>query len=189
MSKRAKSKERKINPTYWIFCEGKTEEAYVTFLRSKYRLPVEIIPKVSGSNINEKFIIKSKQGKTTAPKDKNFLLYDGDIPETIDKLKKIKNATLLVSNPCIELWFLYHYRNQKAFITTDQCIQDLTKIGNFDYKKGVLNDKLRFKLDQNCPKACERASKGTFLTNPSSNVQVLIEELEKVRKEKLTSSP
>ena len=184
MTKRAKPNERKINPTYWIFCEGKTEEAYVSFLRSKYRLPIEIIPKVSGSNINEKFIAKSKQGKSTAPKDRNFLLYDGDITDTIEKLKKIKNATLLVSNPCIELWFLYHYKNQKGFITTDQCILDLTKIGNFEYKKGPLNYKLKSKLDQNCQKACDRASKSTFLTNPSSNVHELIEELDSVRSEK-----
>ena len=180
MTKRAKPKNKKIKPTYWIFCEGKTEEAYVTFLRSKYRVPIELVSKVSGSNIIEKYIKKSKQGKSTAPKDKNFLLYDGDVSKTVEKLKKVNNATLLISNPSIELWFLYHYKNQKAHISTDDCIKVLSKIGNFDYKKGILHEKLRRKLDDNCHKACERAEKSPLFNNPSTNVNVLIEELKKV---------
>ena len=38
MSKRNKPKGKRINPTYWVFCEGKTEETYVAYLRTKYRL-------------------------------------------------------------------------------------------------------------------------------------------------------
>ncbi|MCH8568705.1 MAG: RloB family protein [Balneolales bacterium] len=122
MSRRRKSKGKRINPTYWVFCEGLTEKAYVSFLRSKYRLPIEIIPKVSGSNITDTFIKKSKQGKPTHPKDKDFLLYDGDVSETIEQLNKVKDVKLILSTPSIELWFLYHYKNQKAHISTDECI-------------------------------------------------------------------
>lgn len=180
MTKRAKPRNKKIRPTYWIFCEGKTEESYISLLRSKYRVPIELVTKVAGSKISEKFIKKSKQGKPTASKDKDFLLYDGDVPETVEKLKKVSNATLLISNPSIELWFLYHYKNQKAHITADHCTKELSKIGNFDYKKGTLHEKLRNKLDNNCDKACERAKKSNPFKNPSSNVNILIEELKKV---------
>ena len=45
-SKRQASKGKKINPHFWVFCEGETEEAYIRFLRSEYRLPVEIIQKL-----------------------------------------------------------------------------------------------------------------------------------------------
>jgi hypothetical protein len=33
--KRVESRGKKINPHFWVFCEGKTEEAYVAFLKSK----------------------------------------------------------------------------------------------------------------------------------------------------------
>lgn len=92
MSRRRKSRGKRINPTYWVFCEGETEKAYVSFLRSKYRLPIEIIPKVSGTKINDRFIQKSKQGKPTHEKDKDFLIYDGDVPETVAQLNKVSDA-------------------------------------------------------------------------------------------------
>ena len=36
-----------MNPTFFVFCEGKTEAAYVDLLRRSFRMPVEIIAKVS----------------------------------------------------------------------------------------------------------------------------------------------
>jgi hypothetical protein len=90
MSKRSKSRGKKINPHFWVFCEGKTEEAYVTYLRSKYRVPIEIISKVAGSNVSERFIRKFKQGKPTHTKDKNFLIYDADVAEVLVDRSVIK---------------------------------------------------------------------------------------------------
>lgn len=182
MSKRRKSKGKRINPTYWVFCEGETEKAYVSFLRSKYRLPIEIISKVSGSNINNRFISKSKQGKPTHPKDKNFLLYDGDIPETVEQLSKVDNAKIVLSTPSIELWFLYHYKNQKAHISTAECIKELSTRNNNTYRKGFIDKKLRLKLNDKCGRACERAKQSEHGKNPSSNMFILIEELESVEK-------
>jgi len=182
MSRRTKSKGKHINPTYWVFCEGETEKAYVSILRSKYRLPIEIISKVSGSKINNKFIKKSKQDKPKHSKDKDFLLYDGDVTETIEQLKKVSGASLIISTPSIELWFLYHYKNQKAHISTDDCIKELSKRNKNTYKKGYIDEKLRIKLDSTCHKACERAKKSELLKNPSSNMFLLIEALESVKK-------
>ena len=113
-SKRSASKGKKINPHFWVFCEGKTEESYVSFLRSKYRIHIEIIPKIVGNKITDRFIIKYKQGKPTHKKDRDFLIYDADVPETLEKLKGIQAAKLIASNPSIELWFLLHYKNQTA---------------------------------------------------------------------------
>lgn len=47
------SKAKKINPHFWVFCEGETEEAYVKHLRSQYRIPIEIVPKIVGNKITE----------------------------------------------------------------------------------------------------------------------------------------
>lgn len=46
MRKHRPSKGKKINPHFWVFCEGETEEAYIYWLRARYRLPVEVVAKV-----------------------------------------------------------------------------------------------------------------------------------------------
>jgi len=183
MSKRSKSRDKKINPHFWVFCEGKTEEAYITYLRSKYRVPIEIIPKVAGSNVSERYIQKFKQGKPTHTKDKNFLIYDADVTEVLEKLKQISSATLIASNPAIELWFLLHYKNQNSHITTDNCIRELCNRNHNNYTKGKIDDRLNQKLTENCVKACERARNLNVFDNPSSNMNVLIQELESIKNE------
>ena len=35
-------KGKKIKPTFFVFCEGKTEEQYIKLLKSHYRIPIEI---------------------------------------------------------------------------------------------------------------------------------------------------
>jgi len=62
-SKRKASKGKKINPHFWVFCEGETEEAYIRYLRSEYRLPVDIISKISGCDISRRYIQSYKRGK------------------------------------------------------------------------------------------------------------------------------
>jgi hypothetical protein len=63
MSRRAESKRKTIKPHFWVFCEGETEEAYVQFLRSEYRLPIEIVSKIAGSDISIRYIQSYKKGK------------------------------------------------------------------------------------------------------------------------------
>jgi hypothetical protein len=184
MSKRSKPRGKQINPHFWVFCEGKTEEAYVTYLRTKYRVPIEIIPKVAGSHVSEWFIQKFKQGKPTHTKDKNFLIYDADVAEVLEKLRSIKTATLIASNPAIELWFLLHYKNVNTHTTTNDCIRELSNRNHNQYTKGKVDNKLMEKLTENCTKACERASNLTLFNNPSSNMNVFIQELELLNVEK-----
>lgn len=183
VSKKSASKGKKINPHFWVFCEGETEEAYVCFLRSKYRIPIEIVPKIVGNKITQRIIQNSKQGKPTHDKDKNFLIYDADVQQVLEKLKSIKSTVLIASNPSIELWFLLHYKNQKANITTENCIRQLSIKNRNIYKKGVIDAQLEIKLSEICTKACERAKELTLFDNPSSNMNVFIEELENVNRQ------
>jgi hypothetical protein len=62
-SKRKAPKGKKINPHFWVFCEGETEEAYIRHLRLEYRLPVEIIPKIAGCDISTRYIQSYKKDK------------------------------------------------------------------------------------------------------------------------------
>ncbi len=134
--KRSPLQGKKINPTYYVFCEGETEVEYINLLRNEFRIPIKIVSKDANSSISKDSIKNYKNGKFTHKKDKDFLLYDGDKPEVVEELKKIDEATLLISYPCIELWVLLHIQEQNGYISTNNCISKLkSKLG---YDKGVL---------------------------------------------------
>jgi hypothetical protein len=180
-SQRRVSKGKKINPHFWVFCEGKSEEEYVRYLRSEYRLQVEIVSKVAGCDISEEYIRNYKAGKPTHEKDKDFLIYDADVKDVIGKLKKFENVELIASNPSIELWFLLHYKNQTSSITTEYCIRELSNRNNNTYKKGVIDSALKRKLMEKLVEACNRSKKLSLFNNPSSNMYKFIEALEKAK--------
>ncbi len=135
------SRGKLIRPTFFVFCEGETEEAYICFLY--------------------------------------FLLYDLDVPEMLSKLQSIKNTILLVSNLCIELWFILHTCNHKATVASVQCIGQLERICR-DYKKGSISYRLKNKLLTGEDSACTRAKKLPLYENPSTNVYKLIEALKSI---------
>lgn len=87
-SKRRPPKGKKTNPNFWVFCEGETEVAFIRCLSSEYRLQVEIIPKITGSKINSRFIQSFKKGKPVHKKDRDFLFYDSDVPEVLNGSKQ-----------------------------------------------------------------------------------------------------
>ncbi len=148
-------------------------------LRSKYRIPIEIITKIVGNRITEQYISRCKQGKFTHQKDRDFLVYDADVPEILVKLQSIKGAKLIASNPCVELWFLLHYKNQSTYITGGDCEKELEKRNRNPYHKGVIDKRLEERLKDNQQKACERARQLRMFENPSSGMYEMIDELEK----------
>jgi hypothetical protein len=176
------SKNKLVNPTFFVFCEGETEEAFVSHLRTKYRLSIVIKPKIAGCDISGRKIANIKKQHSTHPKDKDYLLYDLDRKDTVERLQKI-NATLIGSNPCIELWFLLHCCSQNSTISTDECLKKL-KQNIKQYKKGAIDDALKKKMaETECRnKAAERAKSLKWPENPSTNVHQIIEDLEHVRK-------
>ena len=165
-----------MKPNFFVFCEGETEMAYVKFLRSLYRAPIQVIPKKGKSNISEDFIEKSKNEYVRTEQDKVFLMYDLDVDGMLEQLQKIPNAELLVSNPCMELWFLLHYQDQKLEISSDRCIKKLQKFSN-EYKKGILSEEEKTFLAEKKDLAIERAKNMIGYQNPSSTVYKLLEKL------------
>jgi len=124
---RHSSKGKKTNPIFFVFCEGKTEKLYIKFLKSQFRIPFEVDSKIAKNDISENYIKSYKKGKFLHEKDKTFLLYDLDAPKMLEKLQAIKGTILLASNPCIELWYLLHYKEQKAAINCKKCNVELKK--------------------------------------------------------------
>ena len=167
------SKGKQMKPNFFVFCEGETEIAYVKFLRSLYRAPIQVIPKKGKSNISEDFIERSKNEYVRTEQDKVFLMYDLDVDGMLEHLQKIPNAELLVSNPCIELWFLLHYQEQKLEISSDKCVQKYQKVSK-EYKKGALSEEEKKVLAENRDLAVERAKKLADYQNPSTMVYKLL---------------
>jgi len=171
------AKERSIKPIFYVFCEGKTEEEYVNFLRVKYRIPIKIRSKVTGHSISQQVVNSNIDAKEKHEKDKVFLMYDLDEEGLLEKLQQISDSILITSNPCIELWFLLHFRNQTAHITCDVCNRELKqKISG--YEKGKLNQRLKNKLTEKYKEAIERGKELTEFNNPSSLVYKFIEKIE-----------
>lgn len=175
-----KSKAKKMRPIFFVFCEGETEIAYVNYLKTKYRLPIQILPKKSDSNISCRFIENCKREYFTTNSDKTFLMYDLDVDGVLDKLACIPDVTLLVSNPCVELWFLLHSQECKSELNTKSCIRKYESVST-DYKKGTLN---AFDLQlfyQGEDAAIARAKKLNTPGNPSTTVYKLLEALQEER--------
>lgn len=178
MSKRAKSRDRAIRPQFWVFCEGQTEAEYVLYLRTRYRVPTEIVAKVAGSRVSKRLIENSKQGSPKHPKDRDFLLYDGDVESLLPKLESIPGATLLLSTPSIELWFYLHIADQKTALTSAECVYALSKALPTPYAKGHLSAPLRSPLERGVADAMDRARRLAERQNPSSDLPAFISLLE-----------
>lgn len=175
------SQKRQINPSFFVFCEGKTEESYITFLRSNYRIPISIHMQIKGQDITQQHISNYKKHKVVHPKDKTYLIYDIDTPDMLERLQKIKNTILLTSNPCFELWYLLHFQEQNALLSNDKCEQQLkTHLPN--YEKGILREDLKKCIQEKQQNAVGRASKLKAFANPSSQLFVFIKDLEDAKK-------
>ena len=74
------STERKMKPVILVFCEGETEETYINFLKGRYRIPIQIIPKVTGQKLTQKLIDSHIRQERINRKDSihSFLMYGQD---------------------------------------------------------------------------------------------------------------
>lgn len=179
---RRHSKGRLVNPTFFVFCEGQSEEEYVKFLRSSYKIPIEINSKQAGHNISQRFINNYLKTKTRHQKDEVFLMYDLDVDGLYEKLISL-NGILLLSNPCLELWFLLHFRNQLKNISSKNCNRKLVQICK-SYEKGIISRELKEILIQQASEAVDRSKTLKLFHNPSSSIFRLIENLETAKHEK-----
>ena len=171
-----KSIAKKMRPIFFVFCEGETEVAYVNYLKSKYRLPIQIIPKKSDSNISCRYIKNCKREYHTTDSDKTFLMYDLDVDGILDKLTCIPEVALLVSNPCVELWFLLHNQECNMEMDSKVCVRKYEDVSH-GYKKGRLSSFDFRLLDMGEDIAIDRAKKLETPNNPSTTVYKLLEAL------------
>lgn len=180
MGRERKSNPRKMRPQFLVLCEGETEEAYINFLKQRYRLPIKIVSKIVGSNISQRLIKKHKEELSGNPSEiKTFLMYDGDVPEVLDSLKKC-DGIMLISKPCIEIWFISHYKKApETELASEACVKQLCSIAGWEqYKKAVLTIKQQDSLWDNRMTAVTNMQNKTEVNKTYSTIYQFINILE-----------
>lgn len=178
-------KTRKPHKMIFVVCEGDTEQAYVEMLKRFYRLPITIKTKVSGNRINNKLLNQyiAELGLDKEYECRVFLMYDGDVKAVVDKLNTLK-GTLILSTPCIEYWFLIHSLNHTGYVESKDMVRKLVAADDVwsCYTKGRLSENQAAHLIKNRGIACERGRKLIWPDNPSTNLHLFIDILEKEKK-------
>ena len=126
--------------------------------------------------------------------DMAFCVFDIDIDsnkskiikEALELAKELKIQTI-TSTPCIELWFLLHYKYTTANLSNDEVIRRLKKY----YPKYEKNVNIFPEINKNVQKAIESAKKlekyqidnnkkiGTIEANPNTEMYKIVEYLTK----------
>lgn len=174
------SKPRKMRPQFLVLCEGETEEAYINLLKQKYRIPIKIVTKIVGDKISQKLIDRHKKELSSNPsKVKTFLMYDGDVSKILETLKNCEGI-MLISKPCIEIWFIAHYKKvPETDLSSDSCLKQLCSISGWEqYKKAVLTIKQQDSLWDNRMTAVENMKDKTETSKTYSTVYQFINILE-----------
>ena len=166
-----------MKPNFFVFCEGESEVAYISHLRSRYRAPLQIITRKSDSNISVRYIENCKREYIVTENDKTFLMYDLDVDGILAHLQSIPGAVLLVSNPCVELWYLLHFEDCHAELTQNACIKKLKKHLEH-YTKGTLALNEKQQLFDKTLEATAKAKVLETYNNPSTTIYKMIELLE-----------
>lgn len=183
MRKRSFTQKRPTREVFLVFCEGETEREYVEMLKRHYRLPIQIKTKVTKQDICQRFVSQCVNELRLANVDKFRLFYilDADVESTVNKLMRL-DGMLILSNPCIELWFLLHVNAHYREIDASRVISALKSSNSIweKYEKGHLSKDQEKCLIENKGMAAERGKGMQWYDNPSTNMYQLLETLESV---------
>ena len=110
-------------------------------------------------------------------------MYDGDVPEVLESLKKC-DGIMLISKPCIEIWFISHYKKvPETDLASESCVKQLCSIAGWEqYKKAVLTIKQQDSLWDNRMTAVSNMQNKTKANKTYSTVYQFINILEDEKK-------
>ena len=111
-----------IRPNIYISCEGDAEEAYLKGLKKEYKSIANI--KINKSRDTDcKGIVrnlKTKFANEYSKEDLKYCIFDCDENSQKNlndahKMAKKLNAHIIFSNPCFEIWLLWHFENDLSY--------------------------------------------------------------------------
>ena len=146
MTRIENKRKRRVKKSYSIIVDGQTEIWYLQLMKEFEELPrIDIKPELpKNKKLKELFELAKNNAQIY---DKVIWLLDLDVIIENDKfeefkkyvkqLKKNNNATILVNNPCLEFWFLLHFKEtSKLFSGCSNVISELKKCGRLEnYEK------------------------------------------------------
>jgi len=130
-------KKRKVKKSYSIIVDGQTEVWYLQLMKRHENLPrIDIIPELpKNKKLKELFeLVKNN----TLIYDKVIWLLDLDViisnkkveefNKYVKQLKHNDRAIILINNPCLEFWFLLHFKEiGKSYSRCDDIITKLKR--------------------------------------------------------------
>ncbi|HHW7506665.1 TPA: RloB family protein [Mannheimia haemolytica] len=187
-----------------IVCEGeKTEPLYFESLKKVEGLTSADIKVVYGKHstpidVIKKAIYEQEKQKQYLPFDKVYCVIDGDVSENLNETKELakeNNIQLIISYPCIEYWYICHFKFYRSFIgkTGKSAGYNCESILNTYWKKAFKKDYtknqanlyalLRDKLEtaiKNAKTGLKQAQDDNEL-NPSTQVYELVDYLRNIK--------
>lgn len=181
MRQRRYKKERSARTVFLVICEGETECCYVEMLTRLYRIPITIKTRISGNRINGRLVSQYVRdlGLFDGDEYRVYYMYDADVGVVADKIRALPGKAIL-TNPCLELWYLLHSRACARAVSSDEVVKSLADSHSCwsHYSKGRLSDEqIRF-LCQMRGNAVVNAAKLMWPGNPLTNMHDFIADLE-----------
>lgn len=126
-----------------VLTEGKvTEPEYVKILKSIYReVNIKIINRGKGSPktlVNKAINYQSKLDNSNPDYDEIWCIFDVDEHRDIEgaiQESRDSGINIAISNPCFELWLVWHYQDQTGSIHRHAIQSRAKKLGITDGKK------------------------------------------------------
>lgn len=148
---------RQLKTKYVVFTEGTvTERQYLELLKQYLRprhasFTIKAIGK-DPSKIYEEYQKAERRGDC----DRAILVFDVDqhhrLEEVLRKCGSLATADAIVTNPCFELWLLWHMADRRASMETRECV----KLAR-DQKLTAVKDLIQKFPIASFPEAVERA--------------------------------
>lgn len=177
-----RNKKRVLKPVMWLFVEGETEQGYLEdlgrFLRRNWKVKKKGCKAAIDGFSNECL------ARGIEKEDKKFFIYDSDNfkKDWDNEIQKLINAQLVLTNPCVELWFILHFTEHSAHISTREAERKLKKyVPNYvkgkrmDYSCFIDNTDAAIERNKKLRSKHDRDGKKPEESNPYSSICILIE--------------
>lgn len=154
---------RTVVPSYAFITDGQTEVWYLRQMKESEQLTIDIRPEMpEGKTLKDMF---EEVCDKTAHYDRVFWIVDADVVikegkqhELADYFKKLMdydNVVTIVNTPCLEFWYLLHYKDtcryyenfDKLFDELKKCMPDYEKTRKYYYSGNGLYCKLKELLE------------------------------------------
>lgn len=133
-------KNSNYNPIDLVVCEGYTERDYISELARTFRVHAHII-KANGTD-PESIVNTAKTKSKEIKYDSVFCVFDRDNDRALGhgiELCVQKKFIPIISNPCLEVWFLLHFKFRDTGFGNPENVQKALKAitGLSKYRDGV----------------------------------------------------